>query len=145
MSTKDISRFLFQPRKHYVGMRMQQGRVTLDSDHNEGAWHDDEDQRRTLLELIGPQGSPDAGFSIGYTTDAAPAAPPLPIALNVNPGTTSVKFNNEGSDVPVPSLYLMAGTMYVGGMRVELEEPEHIAFQSDYLQNSQILGDIPSD
>jgi hypothetical protein len=145
MSTKDISRFLFQPKKHYVGMRMQQGRVTLDSDHNEGAWHDDEDQRRTLLELIGPQGSPDGGFFIGYTLDAAPDAPPQPIALNVNPGTTLVEFNNDGADVPVPSLYLMPGTMYVGGMRVELEEPEHIAFQSDYLQSSPILGDIPSD
>ena len=43
MSTKDISRFLFQPEKHYSSVRMQQGRVILDSDWNESERIDDEE------------------------------------------------------------------------------------------------------
>ena len=35
MSAKSISRFVFQPSKRYSSVRMQQGRVILDSDWNE--------------------------------------------------------------------------------------------------------------
>src|SRR5687767_12837601 len=69
MSTIDISRFLHQPRKHYSGGRMQQGRVILDSDFNEEAQLDDEDQRHALKDLIGCQGSPDRGFTVGDASD----------------------------------------------------------------------------
>ena len=43
MSAEDISRFLFQPQKGYSGVRMQQGRVMLDSDWNEREGIDDEE------------------------------------------------------------------------------------------------------
>src|SRR5215207_1428212 len=59
----DITRLLIQPRKHYVGARMQQGRVVLDSDFNEEAALGDEERRRALLDIVGPTGSPDDGFA----------------------------------------------------------------------------------
>jgi hypothetical protein len=62
----------------------------------------------------------------------------------VNPGVTHVIVNNVSSERNIPNLYVMPGSMYVGGLRVELEGPEHIAFQSDYLQNT-LTTDIPSD
>ena len=52
MSAKDISRFLFQPEKRYSSVRMQQGRVILDSDWNEGERIDEEEARRTLAETV---------------------------------------------------------------------------------------------
>src|SRR5262245_21115903 len=80
MATKDISRYLHQPRKHYEAVRLQQGRVLLDYAFNEGARLPQEDQRRALLAAIGPQGSPDNGFSLGApsalgTSLPAPGAP----------------------------------------------------------------------
>ncbi len=142
MSTKDISRFLFQPRKHYVGMRMQQGRVLLDSDHNEGAWHDDEDQRRTLLDLIGPQGSPDLGFFLGILdgTEFVPLEPGQSVTL------TSIFFNGAALPSPVPNYYVLPGSMFVGGLRYELEQAEHIAFQNDFLEvrASDLPAEVPS-
>src|SRR6266700_4070773 len=65
MSTPDISRFLRQPQKHYSGVRLQQGRVLTDADFNEAAYLGEAEQRSALLDLIGPKGSPDEGFSLG--------------------------------------------------------------------------------
>src|ERR1044072_4023017 len=63
MANGDITRLLLQPRKHYVGARMQQGRVVLDSDFNEEAALVDEERRRALPDIVGPTGSPDDGFA----------------------------------------------------------------------------------
>ena len=46
MATKDVTRFLHQPVKHYKSVRVQQGRSLLDSDYNEGARIREEDRRR---------------------------------------------------------------------------------------------------
>ena len=55
MSSVDISRKLFQPAKHYAGAIYPQGRVTLDSDQNEGAMLAGEELRRL---------SPDAEMAV---------------------------------------------------------------------------------
>lgn len=62
----DFSRSTFRPDKHYASVRMQQGRIQLDSDWNEQA-----DIQARLVEtltrdLIGPCGGPvgEAGFAI---------------------------------------------------------------------------------
>ena len=136
MSTKDISRFLLQPRKHYIGMRMQQGRVLLDSDYNEGARHDDEDQRRTLLDFIGPQGSPDQGFSLGATDDE-PLSPGDVLA------TIAFALNGSAGVTVALDYFVLPGSMYVGGLRLELEDPEQYVFQSDFLQIG--ITDIPDE
>ena len=63
----DFSRQTFDPRKHYAGVLMQQGRVQIDADWNE---QEAIQRRRTQLEaqdVIGRCGAPRdaAGFEIG--------------------------------------------------------------------------------
>ena len=118
---------------------MQQGRVILDSDFNEEAQLDDEDQRHALKDLIGCQGSPDRGFTVGDASDPTD---------RLRPGDDSdeapIQTIEFGDGPPTPDVrnYLIRpGTMYVGGMRFTLDEPEFIAFQRDFLQ---ITGaDVP--
>lgn len=64
----DITRFTFDPKKHYSSVRMQQGRVQLDAD-----WNEKEDIRlhheRTIVrDVFGLCGGPidNAGFQIIY-------------------------------------------------------------------------------
>lgn len=142
MSTLDISRLLSQPRKHYVGARLQQGRLLTDADFNEGALSDAEDQRKALIDFVGASASPDDGFSIG-----------VPIAEGTSPDQTDLlrpgvslpaeKFwlgslRDPGSGAQVGTyvrpVSIRAGTYYLGGMRFELERPEPFMFQRDFLQ-----------
>lgn len=62
----DFSRLTFVPGKHYDAVLAQQGRVTLDADHNEQWAIGDHRLRRTGADIIGPAGGPlhDAGFAI---------------------------------------------------------------------------------
>lgn len=67
----DYSRKIFRPQKHYSGVRMQQGRVQLDSDWNEQL---DIAKYRTEIEaidVIGQTGVPkkNDGFKIGLSQD----------------------------------------------------------------------------
>lgn len=121
MTTHDTSRFLFQPAKHYIGARWQQGRCLLDSDFNEHAQHDAEDQRRVIADIIGPVGSPDQGFS-------------LDLAVGDEVTIASVSFGSAAA-VDVLDLRLRPGSMYVGGLRFEHgPSGEPLAFQRDFLQ-----------
>jgi hypothetical protein len=105
MATIDRTRSLFEPRKRYAGVRMQQGRVVLDDDHNEGQEVDLEETRRTTLDVIGPSGSPDDGFLV--------EGPSLSGAL--------IDFT------------VRAGTIYVGGIPVRLDRDVTFASQPDWL------------
>ena len=128
MTNGDITRLLVQPRKHYVGARMQQGRTILDSDFNEEAALGDEEQRRALADIVGSTGSPGTGFAA---------------ALGIGDAVTrqSVSFNGKP---PVETLNyrISPGTIYVGGLRFEHEERalggvaggDPIVFQRDFLQ-----------
>ena len=62
----DYSRFLFEPRKHYSGVLMQQGRVQLDSDWNAQADIAEHRRRLAVVDLVGAVGAPagHAGFEI---------------------------------------------------------------------------------
>lgn len=104
MATIDLTRSLFEPRKRYAGVRMQQGRVITDDDYNEAHAEDAEDTRRTRVDVIGPSGSPDDGFKI--------EAPSL--------SGTLVDFA------------IRAGTMYVGGVAVRLDHDTTFAGQPDW-------------
>ncbi len=110
MTSTDISRLLLQPKKHYAGSRLQQGRVILDSDFNEGAQLGDEEKRRILRDVIGPTGSPDDGFAVA-----------LEVGDEVIPQAVSY---NGGPAVDVLAYRLRPGTIYVGGLRFEQEERE---------------------
>jgi Family of unknown function (DUF6519)/Right handed beta helix region len=79
----DYTRFTFDPLKRYSGVRMQQGRVQLDSDWNEEIDILRRRLRTTSLDIMGPLGvpytvSPNA-FSIGLI-----AGPPAD--LSIGPG-----------------------------------------------------------
>lgn len=117
MGTADITRLFDQPLKYYVGARLQRGRVMTDSDFNERQLVDREDFRATLLDLIGSGGTPDDGFRIFD-----------PVSVDID-GESRIDFSID------------AGSMYVGGLRLELDQVETARFQSDWLQRRS--GDLP--
>ncbi len=107
MGTFDISRINFDKKKHYSSVRMQQGRVLTDDDWNENERIEDEEQRDSRVDIIGPYGTPDDGFLIK------------------NP-----KFL-EGGDIDFD---IIPGTIHLSGLRLELEAPETYRTQKDWLQ-----------
>ena len=138
MGTQDITRLLNQASKHYSGARMQQGRTLLDSDFNESAALNQESRRHAVLDLIGPSGSPDQGFSLGQPLpDGALFSPtvrrflralrdgdPLPVRqLQINGQTTNVR-----------PITLRPGSIYAGGMRCQLGDVEPFPLQRGFLQ-----------
>ena len=133
MSAKDISRFLFQPQKRYSSVRMQQGRVILDSDWNESERIDDEEARRTLAETVCANGTPNEGFLVRDVTEATVTVPPAP--------------SKETYDFTLGS-----GSFYLGGLRFEVvpqivaEGPdlERFLSQTDWLQIDADLGNLPA-
>jgi len=133
--TKDISRLLTQTGKHYIGARLQQGKVLLDSDVNEGAKLGEEDRRRVLIDVLGPKGSPDEGFSIRRPLDTPTTDSD---ALRVGDVLTAQEIAfNGGTAVPVLPVAVRPGSLYAGGLRFDLDDPEALAFQRDFLQMGQ--------
>lgn len=65
----DIARLSFDPARRYTGLVTQQGRVTLEAEHNEQRRIDAEERRLELLDVVGPAGTPDDGYAI---SDAGP-------------------------------------------------------------------------
>jgi hypothetical protein len=123
MATTDITRFLHRPRQHYVGARMQQGRTILDSDWNEDSLLEAEDRRTALVDLIGCQGSTNAGFRISAVTQAASA--------------TSAGYDFD----------IAPGSFFLGGMRFGLEQTETYLRQSDWLgvdERAQLMPQPPT-
>ena len=63
----DITRSTFSAKKHYSGVRMQQGRVQMDADWNEQLDIRAHVERTTNLDVIGPSGAPEpatANFAV---------------------------------------------------------------------------------
>lgn len=111
MANHDLSRYLLRPLNRYTGVRMQQGRPILDADFSEGEMLDDEDHRAVVLDVVGPHGSADRGFTI------------------VNAGTNPYNFN------------ILAGSYYLGGMRHEIADLSNPASsQSLRTQTDWLLG-----
>ena len=102
--SKDISRYLHQPGKHYSSVRMQQGRVILDSDWNESERLDDEEARRVNLDLIGGKGTSNEGFQISNVSE------------------------NGTYDFDIA-----AGSYFLGGMRFEIDHDETFREQNDWI------------
>lgn len=115
MSTIDLSRQATDPRKRYAGVRMQQGRVLTDDDFNEAAALDAEDMRRTRVHAIGAYGTPDAGF--------------LPTNLGVTAGRLDFT--------------LSTGTLYLGGLRLEMHAAERYLLQRDWLNFNPASAPTP--
>jgi hypothetical protein len=66
----DFTRFTFDPKKHYSSVRMQQGRIQLDSDWNEQAEIQLYHSRITNDDVIGLCGAPkhNPGFAMGISS-----------------------------------------------------------------------------
>jgi hypothetical protein len=127
MSAKDISRFIFQPTKRYSSVRMQQGRVILDSDWNESERIDDEELRRTLVDLICAKGTSNDGFRISNVRNADVHVP-------------------DGSTVATYDFDIQNGSFYIGGLRFETTAtptPEHFLGQQDWLQVDEAAANLP--
>lgn len=129
MATKDISRFLHQPKKRYSGVRMQQGRVILDSDWNESERLDDEEARKVRLDVLGPKGTADDGFEIG-----APVDEPNYAEVIESPPAQATHYKVPWTE----------GSYYVGGVRFEAHETnEDLLAQQDFDRIDNIVGALP--
>jgi hypothetical protein len=118
VSTIDVSRWATDHRKRYSGVRMQQGRVLTDDDFNEAERLDAEDIRVTRVHVVGESGSPDAGFQV----QAPGVSPNPPNAL---------------------TFQIAAGTLYLGGLRLEASAAEAFEEQKDWLPFMQAANGIP--
>ncbi|UCC64586.1 MAG: hypothetical protein JSV36_05915 [Anaerolineae bacterium] len=121
----DFSRSSFDPRKHYRGVRLQQGRVQLDADWNE--------QADILLHLIEAQ----LDDLLGPSATAA-AAPGFAITLvepPEEPADQAQADQPEGPNTParaLPDFQIGAGRYYVDGILCENEAPVLYSRQPDY-------------
>lgn len=99
----DKARITFDEKQQYRSVIMQQGRVTLEADWNEAQEIASEDLSKDALDFVGPAGTPDDGYRVSSLTQP--------------------KFD----------LGISAGTMYVGGERVELDKDLSYSDQTDWL------------
>lgn len=113
MPSPDITRVGFDPRKHYAGVRMQQGRVVMDADVNDAARIQEHEHSRAHHHIIGAHGTPDErGFRIE------------------NPRVDA----NRRMDFDIH-----AGSYYVGGLHLEMEAPgDTYSTQKDWLHAPDI-------
>jgi hypothetical protein len=102
----DFSRVTFDPANHFSRVLMQQGRVTLDADHNEQADIGLHMLRTLARDLFGPYGGPAGGRGFGLYVGNSTAAP----------------FH----------LMIGAGHYYVDGILCECEQEYDYANQPDY-------------
>ncbi|HEY7371222.1 MAG TPA: hypothetical protein VIF57_03520 [Polyangia bacterium] len=141
MPNQDISRWLLQTRKHYAAARLQQGRVLLDSDANDGGNLGAEVRRRALVDVFGPKGSRDEGFTLRRPLDGT-GAEPAPLRKGDVIQSLPVSFNHA-APVDVLPLGIGSGSLMLGGMRFDMDQAESVVFQRDFLQATAGPGGIP--
>jgi hypothetical protein len=100
----DRDRFSYQASRQYRSVVAQQGRVTVPADWNEAQEIFAEEQRREMLDIVGPAGTPDDGYRVDI---------PQP----------SADFD----------FLVSQGTMYVGGERVFLPRQIRYFAQPDWI------------
>lgn len=115
MGTFDISRINFDAKKHYASARMQQGRVLTDDDWNEDKRIAEYERKESNIDIIGPYGTPDNGFKVDNLRLTAGL-----IDFDINPGT-----------------------IYLGGLKLDLEALETFRLQKDWLQHKITSNPTP--
>ncbi len=129
MSTQDISRFLHQPAKHYSSVRMQQGRVILDSDFNERAGLEAEDLQRSLIDVMCSRGTPNDGMKVSELSTSHE------VDLPTNPASTHTTYDFSVS----------TGSYYIGGHRFVVDsDAESFLTQTDWLQIDSDADNMPA-
>lgn len=112
MASPDISRRSDHVDQKYNGLTMQMGRVVSDTDLTDLSQLHAHERQRTRGDVIGPAGSPDAGYRVG------------------NPSISGGQID----------FTIEAGTFYLGGIRLHLETPETFSLQDDWLRNEGIAA-----
>ena len=107
----DRARVSYDPSRKWRGVIAQQGRVTVEADWNEAAMIADERDRHLALDVIGPFATPDRGY-----------------AVTVAP--------REVSAPPHGASHHRAGTLYLGGERLDLTQQVRYRAQPDWLDHS---------
>lgn len=103
----DIARRTYDRSRQYRAVVMQQGRVTVEADWNEEWQIVNEEERKEALDVVGPSGTPDDGYHV------------MPVA--------QAPFDFAVSE----------GTMYVGGIRVALDNPVQYSRQLEWIDHPQ--------
>lgn len=112
----DRARISYDPSRQWRGLVAQQGRVTIEADWNEAAAIGAADDRAVTLDVVGPVGTPDAGYHVTANSQQT-ASPP--------------------SGSPVGLIEIGHGTLYLGGERLALDNdlylPSGTEAQPDWL------------
>ncbi len=114
----DRARITYDATRKWRGLIAQQGRVTLEADWNEAAAIDAADEAAVTLDVVGPVGTPDGGYSLTATPPASP------------PRSTSPPGSTEGD------LHVGPGTLYLGGQRLDLGATVDLTDQPDWLDQA---------
>lgn len=101
--SSDRAKITYDEKQHYRSVVMQQGRVTLEADWNEQGQIAAEEARKEALNFVGLSGTPDDGYAV-----------------------------TKGG-VGAYDLSLSPGTLYVGGMRIGIDESLNYSKQSEWL------------
>ncbi len=109
----DRARVSYDASRKWRGLVAQQGRVTIEADWNEAATIDHEHDRRVALDLVGGAGTPDGGYTV-----------------------TPVQATDSPASGILGDFTIGQGTVYVGGQRLDLEEPVTYSAQPDWLDYS---------
>jgi hypothetical protein len=109
----DRARVSFDPSRQWRGVVAQQGRVSLEADWNEQGAIAAARDRLTTLDVVGPCASPDGGYVV-----------------------TAVPAEGGPSGSTPGDLIVSAGTLYLGGERLELDAPLTYSSQPDWLNAS---------
>lgn len=124
----DFTRNTSKPEKHYSDVRMQQGRVLLDSDWNESVDIEAHRTETEAVDVIGKHGGPadGAGFRILTDKNDLPA-----------------EERESVEDLAAGDFYITSGRYYVDGILCENESTARFAAQID-LPGAQIQEDEAS-
>ena len=155
----DISRYTFDPKKHYSSLRQQQGRVNLDADWNEQVDIAAHRVETGACDVIGPSGAPrdNAGFAIQTPGAWAPSTSfalgarildsnghlEIATAAGTSGSTAPAWPTTVGATVTdgtsgltwqlgANDLAVSAGRIYVDGILCELSQPTTYLTQPDY-------------
>ncbi|HPS90582.1 MAG TPA: DUF6519 domain-containing protein [Methanothrix sp.] len=134
----DFSRFTFDLKKHYCGVKMQQGRVLLDSDWNEQADIIDHLSEIKSKDIIGRSGGPigQIGFNIIQTEDDLTTEEWNQIELQSPLGKDMRK---KIDNVNPGDFLISAGRYYVDGI---VCENERALYYSEQEHLPKLLNDV---
>jgi hypothetical protein len=114
----DFSNDTFDPTQHYSSVRMQQGRVQLDSDWNQEMDIFDHRVQTETIDFIGGSGAPSGNAGFGITA--------------------------ANGDTNIITLSIGPGRYYVNGLLCENEQANDYTLQPDYPIDTTAVGALPT-